>query len=113
MAKQSTNKTTYWIIGGILVVLCLGIGGYKLWHHNAKGSAVQYTNSAAPTTSTISQAQGSQATGKSGLPNKTDTNNQQLQQDTQDIQNSMNQLQQDQGTATQDTGSQAKDVPQQ
>lgn len=113
MAKQSSNKTAYWIIGGIIVLAVVGFGGYKVWHHYTKGSAMQYTNN--PTqNSTVSQfpAQGSQ-TGNSGLPNKTDTSNQQLQQDEQNIQNSMNQLQQDQGTINQDTGSQAKDVPQQ
>jgi len=99
-----------------VIVAVVLFGGYKVWHHYTRGSALQYANTtstSANNTVTRSPSQGNQVTGNSGLPNKTDTSNQQLDNDMQNIQNSMNQLQQDQGTANQDSGSQSKDIPQQ
>lgn len=120
MANQKpSNKTTYWIIGGIIVLALFGFGGYKLWHHFNKGTATQYNNTTSTGTiqnqpsSAQNQKTQTGTSGSSGLPNKTDTSNQQLDQDTQNIQNSLNQLQQDQGTANSDSNNQSQDVPQQ
>jgi len=109
MATQALNKTAYWIIGGIIALAIIGFGGYKLWHHYAKSSMMQSGN----TTTVNNPTQAAQDTTNSGLPNKKDTSNQQLDQDVQNVQNSMNQLQQDQGTTNSDTSNQSQDIPQQ
>ncbi len=106
-------KPQYWII--ILIFLAIiGFGGYKLWHHfNAQSMLhnVQKTAmvNAVPSPSTSV----TNTTNSGGLPNKSDTSNQQLNQDLQNIQNSMNQLQQDQNTSNQDVSTQSQDTPQQ
>ncbi len=102
MAQQSSNKTAYWIIGGILALVIVGFGGYKLWH----------PTSTPPVTVQNQQTQ-TGTSGSGSIPNKTDTSNQQLDQDAQNIQNSLNQLQQDQGTVNNDSTNQSQDVPQQ
>jgi len=114
-SAQSSNKAIYWVIGVVVLAIVL-FGGYKLWHHFSKGSAMQYTNNATTSQNNTviqSPSQNSQSTGNSGLPDKTNTSNQQLDQDVQNIQNSMNQLQQDQGTTNQDTNNRSQDTPQQ
>ena len=98
------NKTTYWIIG-LVIIVALGFGGYKLMKHYQNTSmspSVSNNSVSAPT-----------PTGSTGLMNTTDTSNQQLDQDLQSVQASMDKLNADQTQAGQAVSNQSADVPQQ
>lgn len=101
------SKNILYSVIGIIVLAVVAYGGYKVWHHY-KAAMGGYAQTAATGTPASSSAQNS-----SGLPNKTNTSNGQLNQDLQNIQGSMNQLQKDQTTSIQDANNQSQDTPQQ
>lgn len=105
---MNTNKSIYWVIG-IIIFGIFAFGGYKLWHHTITvQESIQHTSSINPPTTVVP----SQTQSASGLSNKTDTSNQQLDQDLQSVQNSMNQLQQDQNTTNNDLNTASQNTPQ-
>lgn len=92
------NKTLYWVIG-LIVIIGLVFGGYKLMKHSKNIGMYN------------SQATGGNTQGSAGLTNKADTSNQQLDQDLQDVQNSMNKLNADQVQTGQAVSNQSTDTP--
>lgn len=101
---KNMNKTVYWIIG-VVVVIALGFGGYKLMKHYQNTSMNNNPSASIPAASGNSNG--------AGLTNKTDTSNQQLDQDLQSVQSSMNKLNTDQIQSSQAVSNQSTDVPQQ
>jgi len=104
---MTSGRKVLYIVVGIIILAVIVYGGYRAWHHY-KTVGMMTTTPASSLTATPSSTQNS-----SGLSNKTNTSNGQLNQDLQNIQGSMNQLQKDQTTSTQDTTLQTQDTPQQ
>lgn len=98
MAVKSQN-TFVWVAGAIVAFVVIVFVGFKLVNHFNRVYNMPLAGNT-PSNSTTS-----------GLTNKTDGSNTQLDKDVQDVQNSMNQLQLDQNTSNQDINSAAKDVP--
>ena len=108
------NKTRYWIIG-IIIIVAVGYGGYRLIKHyqNASMYNTQPTSATTQNVNPTTPPVGNATTGSNELMNKTDTSNQQLDQDLQDIQGSMNKLNSDQNQAGQAVSNQSSDTPSQ
>jgi len=109
--EQQSHKGLYIGIGIIIVLIGIGGIGYKAMHRNSSESSNQII---IPKVDTTMQEQPTVApASSSGLLNKKDSSNTQLQKDQESVQSSMDQLQKDQTTSGQDTSNQALDVPQQ
>ncbi len=115
MAATSSNKTTFWIIGILVVVVLLGGVGYKVVKHEQNLAMQQSTQGNGPVVSpTASPMTGSgNPSNQSGSSLSAGNSNQDLNSDLNSVQGSMNQLQQDQNTSAQDTSNASQDVPQQ
>ncbi len=106
------NKALYWILAVILIAVVL-FGGYKLVKHYKNTGTNNNPQQSMNGSNNPTIVPSTSNSGSAGLMNKTDTSNQQLDQDLQDVQGSLNKLNNDQNQAGQANSSQSSDIPSQ
>lgn len=103
---NTMNKTILWIIG-IVVIIVLVVGGYKLMKKH-QATTMMYAPQTATVTPSMAPVMTNNTSG--GLTNKTDTSNTQLDTDMVDVQNTMTKLNNDQVQSDQSLSNQSADT---